>query len=106
MRGRRSSLKINLTVEQRETLEGLLRWQKTPTGLAKRARGILGLAQGQTFTQTSTQVGMGERHLRKWARRFIAQRVQGLYDSQRPGRVPVSPPSSGCVFGQNRLRIA
>ena len=62
------------------------------------------LADGQTFTQTSQQVGMGERHLRKWARRFIERGVEGLYDSKRPGRVPVFPPSGGAVSSENGLR--
>jgi hypothetical protein len=41
MRGRISSIKISLTDEQRDTLENWLRRQKTPVGLAKRARAIL-----------------------------------------------------------------
>jgi len=59
--------------------------KKIPQGLAKRARAILLLGDGLS-TQTSLQVGMGERHLRKWARRFIERGVEGLYDSKRPGR--------------------
>jgi len=38
--------------------------KKIPQGLAKRARAILLLGDGLSFTQTSLQVGMGERHLR------------------------------------------
>lgn len=88
MRGRTSSIKINLTAEQRETLEGYLRRQKTPVGLAKRARAMLLLAEGERFSHISKRVGLGERHLRKWARRFIEQGINGLYDQPRPGRVP------------------
>lgn len=101
MRGRTSNITISLTREQRETLEGLLRRQKTPVGLAKRARAILLLAEGERFNQTSERVGLGERHLRKWARRFIAQGVDGLQELPRPGRVPVFPPSSRVVPGQD-----
>lgn len=106
MRGRTSSLKISLTSEQRETLESWLRAQKTPVGLAKRARAILLLAEGESFSQTSERVGLGERHLRKWARRFIEQGIEGLRDRPRPGRVPVFSPSSGIVSSQDRLRTA
>lgn len=105
MRGRPSSIKIELTSEQRDVLLSWLRRQKTPVGLAKRARAILLLADGQTFTQTSQQVGMGERHLRKWARRFIERGIEGLYDSQRPGRAPVFSPSSGAVSGQDGVCV-
>ena len=104
MRGRPSTIKIELTSEYREVLLSWLRRQKTPVGLAKRARAILLLADGQTFTHTSQLVGMGERHLRKWAKRFIERGVAGLYDSPRPGRAPVFSPSSGAVSGQDGLR--
>jgi hypothetical protein len=99
MRGRTSTIKISLTEQQREILEGLLRRPKTPVGLAKRARAILLLAGGERFNQTAERVGMGERHLRKWARRFVEQGVEGLQDQARPGRVPVFPPSSRIVPG-------
>lgn len=104
MRGRTSSIKIELTCEQREVLSGWLRRQKTPVGLAIRARAMLLLADGQAFTQTSLMVGMGERHLRKWARRFIEQGIEGLYDSKRPGRASFFSPSSGIVPGKDSLR--
>ena len=104
MRGRTSNIKIELTPESRDVLQGLLRRQKIPAGLAKRARAILLLADGQTFSQISLQVGMGERHLRKWARRFIERGVEGLYDSKRPGRIPVFSPSGSAVFSQDSMR--
>ncbi len=104
MRGRTSNLKIELTPESRDILLGWLRRQKIPAGLAKRARAILLLADGHSFAQTSLQVSMGERHLRKWARRFIEQGIEGLYDCKRPGRAPVFPPSGGAVKSENGLR--
>lgn len=97
MRGRRSALKIEMDAETRNTLLTWLRRQKTPVGLAKRARAMLLLADGQTVCDTSRQVGLGERHLRKWAKRFIAQGISGLYESKRPGRPPVFSPSSSSV---------
>lgn len=101
MRGRTSNIKISVSEEQREILESLLRRQKTPTGVAKRARAILLLAEGERFSQTAQRVGLGERHLRKWARRFIEQGVEGLQDRARPGRSPVFSPSSCLVSGQD-----
>lgn len=103
MRGRISNIRIKLSDEQRDILTSWLRRSTTPVGLAKRARAVLMLASGETFYKTSEYVGMGERHLRKWARRFIQQGIEGLYDAQRPGRPPVFSPSSGVVSGQNSL---
>lgn len=60
------------------TLLAWLRRQKTPAGLAKRARAMLLLADGQTVCDTSRLVGLGERHLRKWAKRFIAQGIHSV----------------------------
>ena len=88
MRGRTSALKIEMDIQTRKILLSWLRRQKTPAGLAKRARAMVLLADGQTYSQTSKQVGLGERHLRKWAKRFITQGISGLYDSLHTGASP------------------
>lgn len=93
MQGRRSALRIELDDHTRATLAGWLRRQKTPVGLAKRARAILLLAEGYTFAATARQVELRERHIRKWALRFVACGIDGLYDTKRPGRQPVFPPA-------------
>lgn len=103
MRGRTSALKIEIDPQTRNTLLGWLRRQKTPVGLAKRARAILLLADGQTYAHTSKQVGLGERHLRFGAKRFIEQGIPGLYDTKRPGRQPVFSPSSSTIPGEVSL---
>ena len=56
MQGRRSALRIEIDDPTRATLAGWLRRQKTPVGLAKRARAILLLAEGYTFAATARQV--------------------------------------------------
>jgi len=99
MQGRISSIQVEMTGEQQDVLNSWLRKSTTPVGLAKRARAILMLASGESFCKTSQYVGMGERHIRKWARRFIEQGIEGLYDGKRPGRPPVFSPSSRIVSG-------
>jgi hypothetical protein len=100
MQGRHSALHITLDDSTRATLQGWLRKQKTPVALAKRARAILLLADGQTFAATARPVELRERHVRKWARRFLTSGLEGLYDKQRPGRKPVFSPGGGVVCGQ------
>src|SRR5712692_289289 len=90
----------------RATREGWLRTQKTPVGLAKRARAILLLADGQTFAATARHVELRERHVRKWALRFVASGIDGLSDKKRPGRRPVFSPGGGVVRGQVGLRAS
>jgi hypothetical protein len=106
MRGRKSALTVRMDDDTRQTLLGWLRAQKTPVGLAKRAWAMLLLANGESFSATARQVGLGDRHVRKWARRFVRHGVAGLQDQPRPGRKPVFSPRSGHSSGEDRLRKA
>ncbi len=62
MRGRRSTLSIQMTDQTRTTLQSWLHRQKMPYGQARRARALLLLEQGQTFVQTAGRVGLTECH--------------------------------------------
>jgi hypothetical protein len=104
MRGRKPALTMVVSEEERQSLQGWLRASKTPVGKARRARAILLLADGVTYARTAELVGLGERHVRKWARRFVERRLAGLDDLPRPGRRPVFPPHGGDAGGQARLR--
>ena len=92
MRGRHAALMIQMSQQTRTTLQGWLQRQKTPLGRAKRARSMLLLEQGHSYAQTAKWVGLTERNLRKWARRFRRSGVAGLSEKSRPGRVPVFSP--------------
>lgn len=106
MRGRKSALKVVMDERVRAELEGWLRAQKTPAGLAKRAWAMLLLADGESFVGAGRQVGMAERHVRKWAKRFLRAGPQGLRDGKRTGRPPVFSPRRGRAPGQDGLRDA
>ena len=106
MQGRHSAIGIAIDAHTRTTLTGWLRKQKTPVALAKRARAMLLLADGQTFAATARHVDLRERHVRKWALRFVARGIDGLSDKKRPGRRPVFSPGGGVVRGQTGLRAA
>ena len=83
-RGRKSSLRIVLTPEERQTLE---RWQRSTTlaaGLARRGKIILLLVAGYSQSDVAQSVGVQRAVVRKWAMRFLAQRLDGLADA--PGR--------------------
>jgi Helix-turn-helix domain len=83
-RGRKSALRIVLSAEERQTLE---RWQRSTTvaaGLVRRGKIILLLAAGYSQSHVAQVVGIQRTVVRKWARRFLAQRLDGLTDA--PGR--------------------
>ena len=92
MLGRKSKLLIEIPAATQQVMEGLCRAQKTPVGLVRRVEGILLLHQGSTFVDAAKQAGLAERHLRKWAKRFKADGLNGLYDKGRPGRPPKFSP--------------
>jgi hypothetical protein len=106
MQGRKTTRIVRMSDAQRDELVSWLRAQKTPVGLAKRAWAMLLLADGQSYAATSRPVGLRERHVRKWAKRFLRDGPAGLADKKRPGRVPVFSPRSGHPPGQDRLRVA
>ena len=83
-RGRKSALRIILSAEERHTLE---HWQRSTTiaaGLVRRGKIILLLAAGHSHSHVAQAVGVQRTVVRKWARRFLAQRLDGLTDA--PGR--------------------
>src|SRR5271157_6290096 len=106
MQGRRTALIVRMDDDTREQLLSWVRATKTPVGLARRAWALLLLASGQSYAATARQVGMRERHVRKWAKRFLRAGPSGLRDAPRSGRPPVFSPRSRGASGQDRLRIA
>ena len=103
MRGRRTSLRVILTWEERNELERRLRCTTTAAGLARRSRAILGVADGLPLVEVARLVGMTEKHVRKWTMRFLARRLEGLQDRAGRGRKPVFSPRSRDVRGEDRL---
>lgn len=84
VRGRKTNLVVDLTPEERVTLEA---WQRSTTiraGTARRGRIILLMAQGASISQVSRTVGIRRRFIYKWVNRFQDQGVTGLTD--KPGR--------------------
>ena len=83
-RGRKTSLTIDLTLEERQML---LAWQQSTTiraGYARRGRIILLVAEGMAISHIADMVGINRRFIYKWAKRFLHERVAGLADL--PGR--------------------
>src|SRR5215470_17304946 len=83
-RGRKTSLTINLTAEERHTLMSWQRSTTIPAGRARRGRIILQLASGVPISHIATTVGISRRFVYKWAKRFQQYGVEGLVD--KPGR--------------------
>ena len=104
MRGRKTSLRVFLTAEERSLLEQRLRSMTIALGLARRCRAILGVADGLPLVEVARLVDLTEKHVRKWVQRFLKDRLEGLRDRPGRGRKPVFSPRSGDVRGEDRLR--
>ena len=93
-RGRKTSLTITLTPEERQTLRAWQRSAPIRSGLLRRARMILLVADGVSITAIAATVGISRRFVYKWAQRFLAQGVEGLADKpgRGSGRVPRQAP--------------
>lgn len=105
-RGRKSSLRILLSSEERATLE---HWQRSTTiaaGLARRGKIILLLAAGHSQSDVAGAVGVQRTVVRKWAKRFLAQRLAGLSDAPGRGAKGGFPPGGRHPRGTPGLRAA
>jgi transposase len=76
---------IELSNDERETLERWRRRPKSAQALALRCRIVLLVASGMNNTEVARQLGIDVTTARKWRRRFVAQRLEGLADEPRPG---------------------
>jgi hypothetical protein len=103
MRGRKTSLRVVLTLDERTHLEQHLRCTTTSLGLARRYRAILEVADGLPLVHVARLVDLTEKHVRKWVQRFLMQRLDGLRDRPGRGRKPVFSPRSRDARGEDRL---
>lgn len=70
---------------QRAELARIVRRRKSSQALSLRAQIILSCAEGWTNLQVSEHLGVSQRTVGKWRKRFIEQGLAGLSDEPRPG---------------------
>lgn len=70
---------------EREVLERNVRRLKTAQHLALRSRIVLACGEGKDNKTVAAEVGVTQDTVGKWRSRFVARRVDGLYDEPRPG---------------------
>ena len=70
---------------ERGQLERWARRPKTEQRLATRSRVVLRCADGLDNDEVAAEVGVHEKTVSKWRRRFVERRLDGLMDDPRPG---------------------
>ncbi len=99
-----TNIKIRLTPQEDRLLRLLVRRQKAPYREIVRAKIILLLARGESFSEVARVVGIARRIVYKWANRFGERGLEGLKDLPRSGRPAVFSPDHHCIPGEVGLR--
>ncbi len=81
-----SSGALVLAPDTRAELDAIARSTRSPAGLVQRARLILALADGDSYTTLTARWGVAATSISRWKRRFAARGVAGLQDAPRSGR--------------------
>jgi transposase len=76
---------IELSDDERSTLERWARRHTSAQSLALRCRIVLLAAAGKNNTVVSQELATHITTVRKWRSRFLAERLEGLHDEPRPG---------------------
>jgi transposase len=76
---------LELRDDERATLERWARRPKSAQALALRCRIVLLAAQGLSTTAVARELGIDISTARKWRKRFVTERLEGLHDEPRPG---------------------
>jgi transposase len=84
----RPTVEIELSSEERATLERWSRRHSSSQALALRSKIVLACAAGDaTHTEIAAQLGCNPVTVGKWRHRFAVDRLDGLVDAPRPGAV-------------------
>ncbi len=84
---------IVLTPEERDALQALARAGRGRADLARRARIVLQLAAGASYSAIASGLGESTRTVGKWKRRFLEGRVAGLEGRYRGNTPTVLTPA-------------
>ena len=85
MRTGRPKQPLTVSSEERQRLESLAHRARSQALLARRARVVLGCAEGLDNKAVAKKLRCSLGMVGKWRARFLEARLEGLYDEPRPG---------------------
>jgi len=85
MRRGRPKQALRLSEEEHQRLRSLAQRSRSRPAVARRARVVLACAEGLDNRAVAKKLRCSLGMVGKWRARFLKQRLEGLYDEQRPG---------------------
>jgi putative transposase len=82
----RPKAQLVLSEAEDAQLSSFARSRSLPAALSLRARIVLGCAAGENNHAVAQRLDCHDTTVGKWRRRFLKQRIAGLYDELRPGK--------------------
>ena len=92
---RHSPFTIHVSRQEREILEGRARKYTLPYCEVLRAKIVLSAAAGQPNDEIAAALSVGRDVVSLWRKRFFHERLAGLEERPRLGRLRVFPPRAG-----------
>jgi transposase len=83
-----------LTAEEGQAIGRLARSRTAPVRVVERARIVDLATRGWRAPGIAAELGVSERTVRRWVKRFTAQGLAGLADAPRSGRPATYPPEA------------
>lgn len=80
------AMELELTDADRSDLQAIVRATSSPAGLARRARCILLLADGLSYSTICQKLHVTDRFIARWKRRYADGGILALADAPRSGR--------------------
>ena len=81
-----ATMDLRLSDAERALLRGMLRATTLAAGLARRARVILALAEGESYAQIAARYSVTDTFISRWKRRVVEGGLPALGDLPRSGR--------------------
>jgi transposase len=87
-----ATMDLKLSPEERQVLTGMLRATTLAAGVARRARVLLDLANGDSYATIAAKHGVTDAYIARWKKRVVEGGLPALGDLPRSGRPDRLPP--------------
>src|SRR5437762_12262756 len=79
---------LSLSEDEQQELERMSLSRSLPAGDVFRARLILMLAEGRSYSEVQERLNTTAPTISKWRKRFLERRIDGLLQERHPGQKP------------------